>query len=149
MKRIVEIVFTVIGLVIYGLTAVLSLVFLNVQDNPGWRADMQSILNQDQNMEQAQISVDQIMEGVASVTWIIIISALVAVILGIVAVVFLKGNKKPKPAGIILIITGIVTTIGTIGFGLFGGLAFLIAGIIALVRKSENPIDDESSFASE
>ncbi|WP_163528211.1 DUF4064 domain-containing protein [Halobacillus ihumii] len=145
MKRIVETVFVVIGLLIYGITTALSFVFLNIQDNEGWRAEMQSMLDSDPNLEQAQLSVDQIMEGVASVTWLIIISALVAIILGILAIVFLKGNKKPKPAGIILIITAVVTTVGTIGFGLFGGLAFLIAGIVALARKEKKPLEEESS----
>ncbi|WP_079525386.1 DUF4064 domain-containing protein [Halobacillus hunanensis] len=145
MKRIVETVFVVIGLLIYGITTALSFVFLNIQDNEGWRAEMQSMLDSDPNLEQAQISVDQIMEGVASVTWLIIISALVAIILGILAIVFLKGNKKPKPAGIILIITAVVTTVGTIGFGLFGGLAFLIAGIVTLARKGKKPLEEESS----
>ncbi|MFD2923335.1 DUF4064 domain-containing protein [Halobacillus naozhouensis] len=148
MKRIVETVFVVIGLLIYGIATALSFVFLNIQDNEGWRAEMQSMLNQDPNFEQAQLSVDQIMQGVASVVWVIIISALLAIILGILAIVYLKGNKKPKAAGIILIITGVVTTVGTLGFGLFGGLAFLIAGIVALVRKTKQPIEGESSSAS-
>lgn len=145
MKRIVETVFVVIGLLIYGITTALSFIFLNIQDNDRWRAEMQSMLNQDPNFEQSQISVDQIMQGVASGVWVIIISALVAVILGILAIVFLKGNKRPKAAGIILIITGVVTTVGTFGLGIFGGIAFLIAGIVTLARKEKKPIEEESS----
>ncbi|WP_101846777.1 DUF4064 domain-containing protein [Halobacillus sp. Marseille-P3879] len=142
MKRTIEIVFTVIGAVFFGLAAAIGAFFVNMGDNPQARAEIESILSQDPDVDTDQISVDQIMDGMAAGAWTVLIAAILAIVLGILCIVFLKGNKKPKAAGIILIITAVLMTFGTFGVGLFGGIAYLIGGIVALVRKPKHLAND-------
>ncbi|MFC7062872.1 DUF4064 domain-containing protein [Halobacillus seohaensis] len=144
MKRTLEIVLSVIGAVIYGLALGIGAVFVNFKDNPEARAELESILNQDPNVDPSQISVDQIMNGMAAGAWTVVVAALIAIAIGILSIVFLKGNKRPKAAGIILIVGGVLTTFGTFGLGLFGGIAYLIGGIVALVRRPKQPTAEES-----
>ncbi|MFG6150519.1 DUF4064 domain-containing protein [Halobacillus sp. B23F22_1] len=143
MKRTVEIVFTIIGAVFFGLALALGAFFANMGDNPQARAELESIINQDPNVDPDQISVDQLMNAMSTGAWTVVVAGLIAVALGILCIVFLKGNKKPKAAGIILIVAAVLLTFGTFGLGLFGGIAYLIAGITALVRKPKSPVVNE------
>ncbi|MCP3031791.1 DUF4064 domain-containing protein [Halobacillus sp. A1] len=146
MKRTVEIVFTIIGAVFYGIAIGIGALFVNL--NPQMRAELESILAQDPNVDPDQISVDQLINGVATGAWIVIAAAILAIVLGILSIVFLKGNKKPKAAGIILIVSGVLLTFGTFGIGLFGGVAYLVAGIVALVRKPKQPVVEQETNES-
>ena len=148
MSRVAEIIFSVIGLVIYGLVFFFSFRVLTMQEDTKaqFKQQMQDAMNSNPNAQGNSVSVDKIIDAISTGSLVIVIFSAIAIILGIVAIVFLKGNKKPKAAGIILIVTGVVTTLGTIAFGIFGGIAYLIAGITALVRKSKNKsITEESS----
>ncbi|GGD01606.1 hypothetical protein GCM10007216_35400 [Thalassobacillus devorans] len=49
----------------------------------------------------------------------------------------LKGNKKPKLAGILLIVIAVMATIVTIGVAVVAGLFYIIAGVLSIVRKSK------------
>ncbi|MCP3029353.1 DUF4064 domain-containing protein [Halobacillus sp. A5] len=143
MKRTAEIVFTVIGAVFFGLAIAIGAVFANMGNNPQARAELESILSQDPNVDPDQISIDQLMSAMTTGAWTVLAAGIAAVVIGILCIVFLKGNKKPKAAGIILIVAGVLLTFATFGVGLFGGIAYLIAGIVALVRKPKQPVVDE------
>ncbi|MYL21799.1 DUF4064 domain-containing protein [Halobacillus litoralis] len=141
MKRTAEIVLTVIGIVLFGLPVIFSGIMLNAKENQAFQAEIERAVNsQDMNMQ--GLNVNQIIDMVGTVSIVIIVAALIAIALGILAIFFLKGDKKPKAAGIILIITAIVFTFATFGLGLFGAAPFLIAGIVALVRKKKSTVED-------
>lgn len=67
--------------------------------------------------------------------WFLSIISLLALVAGIIALVFFKGDKKPKAAGIILIITSVILALGTFMMAFLAALCYLIAGIMGLVRK--------------
>ncbi|MEI3607432.1 DUF4064 domain-containing protein [Pseudogracilibacillus sp. SE30717A] len=79
-----------------------------------------------------ELFVINIMTGIG---WFLAILSFFALIAGIIALFFFKGNKKPKPASIILIITSVIVLLGTFGMGFFAFLCYLVAGIMGLVRK--------------
>ena len=81
-----------------------------------------------------------IMTGIG---WFLSIISLLALIAGIVALLFFKGNKKPKAAGIILIITSVILALGTFMMAFLAALCYLIAGIMGLVRKPPQADQDE------
>lgn len=151
MKRTAEIILTVIGIVLYGLPVIISAFLLNLKNNPEMVGEMERAMQNAPNSDQMQmgdVNMEQMMSFLGSFATIVLVAAILSIILGILSIVFLKGDKKPKAAGIILIVTAVVMTFGTIGFGLFGGVAYLIAGIVALVRKSNKPIENEPVIES-
>ena len=89
------------------------------------------------------IDVNTLISSIAAGGWTLLITSLIALILGIIAIVFVKGNKKPKAAGIIFIVTAVVFAVITFGVAIFPGLFFLIAGIMCLARKPAQPVIED------
>ncbi|MFD1068130.1 DUF4064 domain-containing protein [Oceanobacillus locisalsi] len=130
MKRTGEIVLGIIGILVYGLVTALGGFMLFLQNNEG--------LLQDAVEETPQASfedLNMVMEGMGTGGWALVITSILAIVLSIVAMVLIKGNKRPKIAGIILIITSVLGTIFTVGIGIFPGIFLLISGIMCLARK--------------
>lgn len=151
MKRTVEIVLTVIGMLLFIIPIFAGFTFQMVKDNPQIRQQVENAVREaenSQNIEAMPMDVNQLFNVLGTFTMVILIAGILAIGLGILAIVFLKGNKKPKAAGIILIISAIVMTFATFALGLFGGAAYLVAGIVALVRKSTKPLEDEHTIES-
>ncbi|SEA16052.1 Protein of unknown function [Thalassobacillus cyri] len=135
MKRTAEIVLTGIGVVLYGLIAGMLSIVVNVKDNPEFRESLEGTIQQDPEANLEEINVDQMIEGIADGAMIIIITGIIALLIGVVAIYFIKGNKKPKLAGILLIVTAVIATVITVGVGVVAGLFYIVAGIIGIVRK--------------
>ncbi|WP_163538912.1 DUF4064 domain-containing protein [Gracilibacillus sp. YIM 98692] len=141
MKRTVEVVLTIIGAFVYALGAFFGGLIIWLENNQGVLED---IVEQDPNVSQNEINdLQMMMQGMGQVGTIILIGAILCVILGIVAMFLFKGNKKPKAAGILLIVVGGVTTLITFGFALFAGVFYVIAGIMGLVRKPKQEVNLE------
>lgn len=83
----------------------------------------------------------------ASSTYFIIV-AIVSLIVGIIAMILLIGDKKPKAAGILLIVSSIIILFASIFMGFFAFLFYLIAGIMAVVRKRKEPVtvEEDTTF---
>ncbi|MFK4998056.1 DUF4064 domain-containing protein [Bacillus sp. N9] len=64
-----------------------------------------------------------------------LIAAIIGIIIGIIAAIFIKGNKKPKVAGILFIVGAVLIAIISFLTGFLPALLYLIAGIMCLVRK--------------
>ncbi|WP_077305316.1 DUF4064 domain-containing protein [Terribacillus halophilus] len=134
-KRTAEKVLVIIGAVLFlivgGWTAL------------GLGASEETTTNQLTN--QSDISQDQaealsgLMNGVS--IWLIIVLVICA-ILGFVSLAMLKNNKPAKGAGILLIITAVLGTILSVFFGFISGILYLIAGIMAIVRKPVEQYND-------
>jgi cytochrome bd-type quinol oxidase subunit 2 len=135
MKRTGEIVLGVIGAIFYGLGALFGVVMLVLKD----QQDLLREISQDPEVSDV-IDINSLVDTLSAGGWTLIITSLIALILGIIAIVFIKGNKKPKAAGIIFIVTAVVITIATFGAAIFPGIFFLIAGIMCLARKPQTAI---------
>lgn len=73
----------------------------------------------------------------------LLVVAIISLIVGIIATILLIGDKKPKAAGILLIITSVIVLLASLFSGFFAFLFYLIAGIMAVVRKPKINKDDE------
>lgn len=132
MKRTGEMVLTIIGIVIYALCAIGGFIFSSILKNNQLMSDLAH------QIATPQMSASDVMatfEMASSTIMLVSIVSVISLILGIVAAVFLKGNKKPKAAGIILIITSVLGTIVTVLGVVVPAIFYLIAGIMALARK--------------
>lgn len=141
MKRTAEIVLGIIGALGYAFMAAIGGFMLWMQNNRDLiESEMTTGTGDpttDFSMEEFETAMDMLSAG----GWIVLISAIVAIVLGIVAMVLLKGNKKPVVAGIIFIATAIIISITTTGLGVIAGIFYLIAGIMCLVRKPQTTIE--------
>ncbi|ENH96479.1 hypothetical protein J416_10716 [Gracilibacillus halophilus YIM-C55.5] len=135
MKRTAEVVLAIIGAFVYGLFGFFGVMFLILQNNEEF---IEQSLQNNPAIEGGQtIDPDLFMQFMGVGGTIIIVGSLICVALGIVAMVLFKGDNKPKPASIILIIVGALTTVITFGGAIFAGIFYVIAGIMGLVRKKK------------
>ncbi|GAB4075150.1 DUF4064 domain-containing protein [Barrientosiimonas marina] len=134
MSRTGEIVLSVIGALVYGFFSIAGGLMV-------WVSNNEAVLNEatDEMKQQPGIApgeLDVALEGIQGGGWFLVILTVISVIMGIISIVFMKGNSKPKAAGIMLIVTAAVSTLITFGALIFGGIFYLIAGIMCLARKA-------------
>ena len=133
-NRVVEIIFTVLGILMFGLNTVGSLIIYLNLDNPESKSIIEDIIIEGNIQE---VTADQLFSFLSNGALFILVMTALCAILGIVSLFALIGDRKPKLAGTILIITAILGTILTLLTGILGGILYLIGGITALVRKSK------------
>ncbi|MBU5265547.1 DUF4064 domain-containing protein [Virgibacillus proomii] len=136
MKRTGEIIFTVIGMVIFGLMVLGAASFL-FADNATVEQLIEEVM---QKTPETDLSAEEVTAALESGATTLLIVSIVGIVLGGISIFLLIGNKNPKIAGIILLITAVLGTVLTAFYGLFAGAAYLIAGIIALVRKEKQMV---------
>ncbi|MRH43849.1 DUF4064 domain-containing protein [Aquibacillus halophilus] len=135
MNRTGEIVLGIIGVLLYGLLVALGGAMVWLTNNEGL---LQEIFDETTSELDPSVSVgsfEGFVDSLSSGGWFFLIASLVAFVLGIVAIILVKGNKMPKVAGIIFIILAVVGSFVTFGLGIIAGIFYLIAGIMCLARK--------------
>ncbi|SHG08352.1 DUF4064 domain-containing protein [Ornithinibacillus halophilus] len=137
MKRTGEVILGIVGAVFYSFLALMGVFAIWLKNNPQFLEEALAEAPDDLG-----VSTSDIIEGIGSGGTFILIAAIIAVILGIVAMVLLKGNKQPKIAGIIFIATALVFAVVTFGAGIFAGLFYVIAGIMCFARKPKTIIEE-------
>lgn len=141
MKRTAEIVLGIIGALGYAFMAAIGGFMLWMQNNRDLIETELTTGTGDPTTDFSMEEFEAMMDMLSAGGWIVLISAIVAIVLGIVAMVLLKGNKKPVVAGIIFIATAIIISITTTGLGVIAGIFYLIAGIMCLVRKPQRTLE--------
>ena len=143
MKRTAEITLGIIGSVFYLFSVAFGVFRLWMENNKGtleeYMVENQSefeLTSSDMTVLEEMFNMNLAQGGI-----FIVILPILAIILGIVAVVLVKGNKKPVAAGIIFIVTGVGYSIVTLGGGILSGILLLIAGILCLARKPKTIIE--------
>lgn len=138
MKRTGEIVLSVIGTVLYGLSAAFFGLLIALFNNEQFIYEMEKE-TPPEDLEYLYMGLDFInASGVIAIGITIL-----AMILGIVSTVLLKGDKNPKVAGIILLSTSVLASVITLGAAIFPSIFLFIAGIMALVRKAPQTTIDQ------
>ncbi|WP_422124584.1 DUF4064 domain-containing protein [Planococcus sp. X10-3] len=140
MKRTAEIVLGIIGALGFALLAALGGFVIWMQDNRDFLEEAMTGTG-DPSTEFSTEEFETMLDLVGSGGWVLLISSIAAIVLGIVAMVLLKGNKKPVIAGIIFIAVAVIVSIATAGGGILAGLFYLIAGIMCLVRKPKTTLE--------
>ncbi|QFT90730.1 hypothetical protein FIU87_18970 [Bacillus sp. THAF10] len=133
MKRTTEIVLSVIAVVLSGLTALMGLFFNSMFGDPEMRDMMEQEMSADPALEGQDMTA--IMDMIEMVGPSLLIVGILSLVLGIIGIIAIKGNKKPILAGVMLILAALIIGIGTIGVAFIPAILFLIAGIMSLVRK--------------
>ncbi len=142
-KRTVEMIFTVIGLLVFLLMSI-SVGVVAFTDNAKIETMAKEFVQLQEQTSQPgveEFSEQEFETVIETGTNYLFFVFLINLVLGVLALFFLKGDKKPKAAGILLIVTAIVGTIASLFFGIIGGAAYLIAGIVALVRRPKKMIE--------
>lgn len=136
MKRTAEIILIVLGMLVYGFFALMGAAVIWLQNNREKAKEFFEESSSNENtftLEEFEEAINQI----GNSGWIFTLTLLGAIVIGIVALILLKGNKFPKPAGLLLIFAALVFTI-VIGISAgIGGVFFLIAGLMCIVRKPD------------
>ncbi|MFC7783978.1 MULTISPECIES: DUF4064 domain-containing protein [unclassified Rossellomorea] len=137
-KRTGEVVMGVIGIILSALFSIIGIVLNLGMSNPEVMSQIEEGMASDPNLQNEDMTagdISSIIETAESMGSYLVILGIIASILGIIAVMSIVKNKKPVLSGIMFIIAALVIGLGTIGFGFVPGLLFLIAGIMAFVRK--------------
>lgn len=141
MKRTAEITLTIIGVVINALVGGSVLLIASIFKNEAFQEQVKNELAKtDPSLNTADPSM--VLDAIGNGSWWVIIASLIGLVLGIIAAVYLKGNKNPKLAGILLIIAAVVSVLLSVGVDWLSGILFLIAGILSLARKPKKVIED-------
>ncbi|WP_117149232.1 DUF4064 domain-containing protein [Paraliobacillus zengyii] len=139
MKRTAEVVLGIIGALAYGFLAVIGGIIVWLQSNEdvarGFYDDMMA-QSPELELPDYQVFIDSF--GTTGI--ILLIGSILAIAVGVVAMVLLRGNKKPKVAGIMFIVTAVLVAVISLGTGVIAGAFYLIAGIMCLVRKPKQLI---------
>lgn len=142
MKRTGEVVLGILGILFFVGLSALGFFLAALMKSDTVKDEIQKeVMENEQGLTIADI--DSFINLIGGAGWYFVVISLIAVALGILALLLLRGEKNPKAAGIILIVTGVVGTLITVGFGIISGLFYLIAGIMCLTRKPQTPMDDE------
>ncbi|MDX8046348.1 DUF4064 domain-containing protein [Gracilibacillus sp. S3-1-1] len=140
MKRTAEITLSIIGSVLYLIGALFGGIFRMFEGNEELREE---IMN-DPQVQQTDIGdVQLILDTMGSFGTVIVVSSIIAIVVGIVASILFKGNNKPVIASILLLVTSVVIIFITYGLGIFAGIFFIIAGIMGLARKPKQEVNME------
>jgi flagellar motor component MotA len=135
-KRTGEIVMGIIGVVLSALFAIMGF-FLNANSDEIRNSVEQEFSNDPTLTAEDTNYILQMMDSMGP---FLIGLGLISSILGLIAVLLIKGNKKPIVSGILFILAALVVGLGTVGIGFLPGILFLIAGIMSFVRKSKEPV---------
>ncbi|MFB1099866.1 DUF4064 domain-containing protein [Terribacillus sp. JSM ZJ617] len=134
-KRTAEKVLVIIGAVIFLISAVTTAIGL------GGASDS-STANQLSGMGYSQEEISLVTDLVGGISIWFLVVYIICAILGFVSLRMLKPDRQAKGAGILLIITAVLGTILTVFTGFISGILYLIAGIMAIVRKPVEQYND-------
>lgn len=127
MKRKGEIVFSIIGAALSLIMIVIGFAFLYLKDNAAYL----DYLHANWNDSQVANSIDQMNQS--GTLWIL--PGIVGIVLGVLAIIILRGNGSPRLAGWLLILAAVVPCVISV-FGYISALFYVIAGVMALVRTT-------------
>lgn len=140
MKRTGEITLGIIGAVFYGIMAGFGALMVWLQGNRQFLEDsMNEAAEQDPSLAAGDL--DMVVDALGAGGNTLLTTGIIALVLGIIAIILTKGNKKPKLAGIIFIIVAVIIAFTSFGVGIFAGIFYLIAGIMCLARKPKEIIE--------
>jgi len=136
-SRTGEMLLTALGIIVYSFFAVIGGITIWMNKNPDKVADMleEEGINSNENVELSPEEFLALVDEVGTSGWIVLSGAILAIILGLIAIFLLRQNRHPKAAAIILFATAVGATVMTLFIGFIGGIIYIITGIIILVRK--------------
>ncbi len=143
MKRTGEIALGIIGIILSALMSLGGILLIWANQSGDVKIALEDEFTSDPSLELNSGDVSMMIDAFGTFGWAIIIASIIGIILGLIGVLSIKGNKKPTLAGWMFIIGAVLTGIISVGFGFLPAILYLIAGIMAFARKapSELPAD--------
>ena len=106
-----------------------SLVVLEGVENPQYEEMVET-------MEAGEeLTYDEFIDMTKRTGTILLVIAIASGVLGLGAILLLRGNKRPKTAGILLLLAGVFNGFMPIIIALIASVFYIIAGMMALFRK--------------
>lgn len=144
MKRTGEIALGIIGVISSALMSLVGMALIWANRSNDFKLLMEKELASDPAMEVNPGDLNMVLEGLGSYGWAVVAASIIGFVLGLVGIMSIKGNRKPKLAGWMFIIGAVLIGIISVGFGFVPAILFFIAGIMSFVRKappeSEPPV---------
>lgn len=131
-KRTTEKILSIIGMVIVVILGLLGAGALILSGNEGFINNLSQINSAQSSMDPASI-----VDSLKNTGGILIWSAIISLILAIIALFNLKKHSKAILAGILFISAGIVIFFPFPVLGFSPAILFIITGIISLVKKPQ------------
>lgn len=133
MNRTAEVIFTIIGMLIYffvGLMGVFTTWMYYNQDQVS-----QMLEDVETNDDLTTEEFLTLLSEIGTTGWYIIVIAVIALIIGGVAIYFLRHNRNAKIAGVLLLIMSVTSVLASFGLAFIAAIAYFISGIMSLIRK--------------
>lgn len=138
-NRKIEIFLVIMGMAVFFFFGITGATMINVHDDDEMATDLYEQYLEDATAEEVAAedlsTYDEFVEALRTAGVIIIVLAVVTVIVGIVSVLLLRNDKRPKIAGIILLVVGIFIGFLQFFIALIASLFYIIAGLMAVFRK--------------
>ncbi|MDG5472900.1 DUF4064 domain-containing protein [Jeotgalibacillus sp. ET6] len=141
MKRTAEIVLSVIGVILNILVVLGIFLTNNFLSDEEVRTELEAEMANDPDLAATGTDMSGVMDMLSGLGMFFNIVIIISTILSIVAIVVLRGNRKPKLAGGLLLGSAVLVFLGTFFIGFLPALLFLIAGIMCFARKPK--VQDE------
>ena len=133
MKSNGEVLFSVIGVVLFSILFAGSLVLSNGVQNSSGAEELAQQFISDENV--TEVTAGQILTFLENGFLYVGIVSLICAVIGVISIVLIKKSDNPGAAGKLLISTAILSTILTLFVGVLACCAYLIAGIKANGRN--------------
>lgn len=140
-KRTTEIILVLIGIVIHGFFVIVGGFMAWIYHNESKVLEMIDEIDEGES-EAAKAEFIQLISEIDNIGWYIAIGSGISLIAGAIAIYFFQKNRNAKVASITLIVTAVVTAIGSLGSAAIGGIFFFIAGLMGLLRKPQEVISE-------
>ncbi|WP_067837709.1 DUF4064 domain-containing protein [Amphibacillus sediminis] len=133
-KRKIEIILITLGAIIFAFFCVLGISMMAVKNDESAVSNLYNEMKLEFAVEEMP-EYAEFLETISRGAILMIAIAVIAIVAGVLSAIMLKGNKRPKPAGIVLLALGLIIGFLQFGISLFGGMLYAIAGAMALFRK--------------
>lgn len=141
MSRTAEMLITLLGIMVYSFFSIIAGATVWMNKNPDKVADMLADLNN----EEMDLTKDEflfMLEDIGGSGWYVLIGTILAILAGVLAIYFLRGNKNNIIAGVLLILSAIIATFMSFFLAWPAALIYLLAGIMALVRRPKQNLEN-------
>src|SRR5690625_6521745 len=107
MKRTIEIILIVLGMIVYGFFSLMGAAIIWMQNN---REKAKDFFKSNEAADDTFTfeEFEEAINNIGSSGWIFTLTLLLAIVVGIVALILLKGNKYQKHDGLLLIFSSII-----------------------------------------
>lgn len=141
MSRTAEMLITLLGIMVYSFFAIIGGATVWMNKNPDKVAEML----EDVNNEELDLSKDEflfMLEDIGGSGWYVLIGTILAILAGAIAIYYLRGNKNNIIAGILLVLSAVLATFMTFLLAWPAAIIYLLAGIMALVRRPKQSLQN-------